>query len=401
MSTVELNKLLRGRQALVIDDERFSRSIICRFLLELGLSDVDQAKDGAEGLTRLATEGNTSSVVICDFNMPVMNGLQFLKSLRSGVQRSVRRDLPVIMLTGHSDHGLVGTAMSLDVDAFLVKPVSKVNLAGRLVHALSTAHDIKDSSAYAAVDVDRIAKRILSGVPSEKSKVEPEKNAAKRGQRVELALLKPHSTLSEDLVAPTGELLLATGVTLSPRMVQRLRELPSLGIDISAVRGAQPPLGGDGMTQTAEAIHLADFRGHLNAEHHPLRQRPAKLPRRCQAHRWGRCLGVPPCFHLYRAGIGTDAAGAAQFLGSPGEVKEPVFPPIGVLIDLHAELIAEHGAPRISGIEAPLKCRSRDQSKSSPTPMLTSRFSTLLPPSASPSYGIPPIERTESHSHHK
>lgn len=235
MSTVELSKLLRGRQALVIDDERFSRSIICRFLLELGLLETDQAKDGAEGLTRLATEGNASSLVICDFNMPVMNGLQFLKALRSGIQRSVRRDLPVIMLTGHSDHGLVGTAMALDVDAFLVKPVSKANLAGRLGHALSTTQDIKDASAYATVDVDKIAKRILSGAPAAKAKGAPEKEAAKRGQRVELAMLKPNTTLSEDLVAPTGELLLAAGVVLSPRMVQRLQELPSLGINISAV----------------------------------------------------------------------------------------------------------------------------------------------------------------------
>jgi CheY-like chemotaxis protein len=235
MSTVELSKLLRGRQALVIDDERFSRSIICRFLLEMGLLEADQAKDGAEGLTRLATEGNGSSLVICDFNMPVMNGLQFLKALRSGIQRSVRRDLPVIMLTGHSDHGLVGTAMALDVDAFLVKPVSKANLAGRLGHALSTTQDIKDSSAYAAVDVDKIAKRILSGAPVGKTKAASEPDVAKRGQRIEVALLQPHSVLSEDLVAPTGELLLAAGVTLSPRMVQRLRELPSLGINISAV----------------------------------------------------------------------------------------------------------------------------------------------------------------------
>lgn len=235
MSTVELSKLLRGRHALVIDDERFSRSIICRFLLEMGLLEADQAKDGAEGLTRLATEGNASSLVICDFNMPVMNGLQFLKALRSGIQRSVRRDLPVIMLTGHSDHGLVGTAMALDVDAFLVKPVSKSNLAGRLGHALSTVQDIKDASAYAAVDVDKIAKRILSGAPVAKAKAASEPDVAKRGQRVEVALLKPHSVLSEDLVAPTGELLLAAGVALSPRMVQRLQELPSLGINISAV----------------------------------------------------------------------------------------------------------------------------------------------------------------------
>lgn len=229
-----MKRLLQGRKALVIDDERFSRSIICRFLLELGLTEVDQAKDGAEGLNRLAMEGNGSNLVMCDFNMPVMNGLQFLKALRSGIQKSVRRDLPVIMLTGHSDHGLVGTAMALDVDAFLVKPVSKANLASRLSHALETTHDIKDVTAYAAIDVDKIAKRILSGAPATKAEAEP-KAPTHKGQRVELAQLKPQCTLSEDLVAPSGELLLAAGAILSPRMVQRLQELPSLGINISAV----------------------------------------------------------------------------------------------------------------------------------------------------------------------
>lgn len=234
---LEIQKGLRGRQVLVVDDERFSRSIIARFLFEMGLGDVTQAKDGAEALTKLADDGQDIALVICDFNMPVMNGLQFLKALRTGVQRAVRRDLPVIMLTGHSDHGLVGAAMALDVDAFLVKPVSKGNLESRLLHVVSATPEAKDIAVYNHVDVDRISDLLLRGKapPEPELKAKPAEEAGPRGRKITLLELEPRQVLAEDLVAPSGELLLAAGVALSQRMIQRLRELPSLGIPLEHV----------------------------------------------------------------------------------------------------------------------------------------------------------------------
>jgi CheY-like chemotaxis protein len=227
----DLSQILAERCVLVVDDERFSRSIICRFLNDLGRIESVQAKDGAEGLTMLAApEGAKIAAVVCDFNMPVINGLQFLKAIRTGLESRIPRDLPVVMLTGHSDLGLVGAALALDIDAFVVKPVSKSNLESRLTRALGDRQGIKASDIYTKIDVDSVSDRLLRGGGT---KANPA--VTHKGMRVPLSDLKTGSVLAEDLLAPSGDLLLAAGIAISERMVRRLQELPSLGVMLEHV----------------------------------------------------------------------------------------------------------------------------------------------------------------------
>ena len=235
---MDLSKLLKGQKVLVIDDEKFSRSIIVRFFSEFGDFPTVAAENGAEGLLHLAQQGDAIGVVVCDFNMPAVNGLQVLKAVRTGFN-GIRADIPVIMLTGHSDARLVGSAMALDVDAFLVKPVSKQTLVSRVAHALSGARTIKSPERCALVDIDIVTNALREEEAkkkrpaSEKSKAVPAAPAPAEpvGKEVLLDAVVPPVTLARDICSPDGTLLLSAGNAITPRLLDRLRELSSLGID--------------------------------------------------------------------------------------------------------------------------------------------------------------------------
>jgi CheY-like chemotaxis protein len=122
---------LSGKTALVVDDERFSRTIVAQQLKDMGALSVLMAGDGIEALDLMAKHGKLIAFVIADFNMPVMHGLELLKAIRIG-DGHVDRATPVAMVTGYSDKGLVDLALALDVNAFVIKPVSKESLEKRL-----------------------------------------------------------------------------------------------------------------------------------------------------------------------------------------------------------------------------------------------------------------------------
>jgi CheY-like chemotaxis protein len=152
MSRVEdLPRLLQGKRVLVIDDEKYSRSLVSDYLHDT--CQVVTANSGADGLVKLELQGRTIAAVICDFSMPGMNGLQVLKAIRTGFS-GIANDLPVFLLTAQADTRIVHTAMALGVDAFLVKPISKQILLGHLAQKLGAQRALKTPAKYALVNVD-------------------------------------------------------------------------------------------------------------------------------------------------------------------------------------------------------------------------------------------------------
>lgn len=219
---------LEKRKILVVDDERFSRSIVVRALTG---AEVVQAPDGAEGLQALINEPDQFALAICDFNMPVMDGLRFLKAVRSGLE-GIRHTLPVVMLTGNSDSGLVKAALMLDVDAFVVKPVAVTPLHSRIRHVLSQRQDLKPTLHYATINVEDVSAQLLSAAAALSHKQAPAKEeAAAQGIiKVGLAEIQPGAILARDIRAPAGQVLVAEGASLSDRLINRLKELNSMGV---------------------------------------------------------------------------------------------------------------------------------------------------------------------------
>jgi two-component system chemotaxis response regulator CheY len=213
---------LKDKSILVVDDEKFSRSIVARLVQPFA---VVEAGDGGFALHQLAATPGIG-VVLCDFNMPLMDGLTFLKEVRRGASK-VPHDLPVLMLTGHSDASLVQAALALDVDGFIVKPVSKATLEARLKHLLTKRNPIKEPGYYEGVNLTLVHYKLLSPAEAKTETVEPPPCP---GRRVKLEEAKPKEVLAADVCAPSGEVLLGEGIALSDRLIARLKELSAMGI---------------------------------------------------------------------------------------------------------------------------------------------------------------------------
>ena len=135
-------------RVLVVDDEDFYRSLILRMLDKIGFKEIDEAVDGAQAVTKLATF--KPDLIVLDIMMVPMNGLKFLKMLRIGMT-DAPADLPVIVLTGSDDGAHMGTALALDCDAFAKKDDDHDVIRDRILRVVSTPRTMKATDAYGAV----------------------------------------------------------------------------------------------------------------------------------------------------------------------------------------------------------------------------------------------------------
>ena len=113
--------------ALVVDDSRAMRSILTRLMTELGF-EVVQAGDGAEALAVLDA-GTRPDVVLVDWNMPVMDGLTFIKSVRTC---SELRGMTIMMVTTESEQGQIVRALAAGAHEYVIKPFTAEVIAAKL-----------------------------------------------------------------------------------------------------------------------------------------------------------------------------------------------------------------------------------------------------------------------------
>ena len=114
-------------RALVVDDSPPARLHVGRMLADLGF-EVYEAGHGGEALKVLTGLGPVELVVL-DWNMPVMDGLEFLKGLRA--DRAYDQVL-VVMATGNSDVSSIGTALQAGANEYVMKPFTAEDLVGKL-----------------------------------------------------------------------------------------------------------------------------------------------------------------------------------------------------------------------------------------------------------------------------
>ena len=113
---------------LVVDDSSTMRRIIVNTLARLGYKDVVQAADGVEAWDALQANPDIS-VVITDWNMPNMNGLELVKKIRAE-EKYV--DVPIIMVTTEGGKAEVITALKAGVNNYIVKPFTPQVLKEKL-----------------------------------------------------------------------------------------------------------------------------------------------------------------------------------------------------------------------------------------------------------------------------
>ena len=133
MNSRSLESRFAIAKVLVVDDEPYMRKVVRTLLESIGIQTVEEAGSASAGLDLIRRK--SPHVVILDWEMPGIDGAGFMRLLRSpGVAHA---DVPVIMLSGHSERSRVLEAMQLGVNEFLLKPVSSNALRERLVAVLA------------------------------------------------------------------------------------------------------------------------------------------------------------------------------------------------------------------------------------------------------------------------
>ncbi|SEA27838.1 Signal transduction histidine kinase [Desulfuromusa kysingii] len=116
---------LKGKKVLVIDDNSTSRLILDRYLESYGC-EVQLSSDAAVSLAHLSLHSNVD-LILTDYNMPDLNGQQFVENLRSSTEQLFKQ-LPIIMLSSHHTANYLETSQCLEIQGLLRKPVRKDDL---------------------------------------------------------------------------------------------------------------------------------------------------------------------------------------------------------------------------------------------------------------------------------
>ncbi len=110
---------------LLVDDSRTMRSIEKRILNDLGFTDITEACDGIDALSKVGAQ--TPDLLLVDWNMPNMDGLTFVKQCRSKGIKS-----PIIMVTTEGEKSRVVEAIKAGVNNYVVKPFTPEVLSERI-----------------------------------------------------------------------------------------------------------------------------------------------------------------------------------------------------------------------------------------------------------------------------
>lgn len=117
---------MAGKTCLIVDDSRVVRKVARRIMEELGFT-CDEAEDGKQACDTVAK--SMPALVLLDWNMPVMNGLDFLKSLRAMPNGG---EAKVVMCTTENDMSHIMTAMQEGANEYIMKPFDKEIVENKL-----------------------------------------------------------------------------------------------------------------------------------------------------------------------------------------------------------------------------------------------------------------------------
>ena len=128
--TIDLGRLT----VFVIDDQDYVRSIVTQLLRRLGVGKVQECDGGASALEMMGEV--KPDLIFCDIRMKPMDGIQFLREVRSG--KSVAdTTIPVIFLTSASARVTFDDAIKGDVSGYMVKPVSANDLKDKMISVMT------------------------------------------------------------------------------------------------------------------------------------------------------------------------------------------------------------------------------------------------------------------------
>jgi len=219
---------------LIVDDEPFQRRILREVLRSLGFLKMHEADSGQLAIAEMKKE--RFDLILSDVQMPGMNGLELLRQLRTG-QNGLARDTRFIIITSFSNTEVIGTAMALDVNGFLAKPIRIGVVIEKVDRALQESFQLCAKDEYESVSTSlpslgeaqrESAGAAVGGVA-----------ASETGEKmIPLMQLRPGMRVTKSVYTADGTLLIPTGTLLTGIFINRLW-------DVSSVL-------------TGELVHIAD-----------------------------------------------------------------------------------------------------------------------------------------------
>ena len=134
MTTRPVSPRIQALKVLIVDDEHYMRKVTRTILTAIGVKTVLEAPDGMAGLELARTQ--LPHLLIIDWEMPVIDGAQLVRMIRTPGEFPAP-DVPIIMLSAHSDHRRVVESARIGANEFVRKPVSIKTLEDRILAVIN------------------------------------------------------------------------------------------------------------------------------------------------------------------------------------------------------------------------------------------------------------------------
>ena len=131
-----VDEKFKSDKILVVEDDEASSTIIVRLLKQMGFTKIIQAENGNEGLSKLYL--NEISLIISDWRMPDMDGLEFFKRAK---KEALLEGIPFLMVSAENERGRVAEALKAGVNDYILKPVNLKVLSEKIEKLLSLQND--------------------------------------------------------------------------------------------------------------------------------------------------------------------------------------------------------------------------------------------------------------------
>lgn len=228
---------------LVVDDKPFYRDMAHTAVMRAGAGDVKHAASVDTALQILGRAGQAVDCIILDWDILPVSGLDLVRMIRTHAISRTPPETPVIILTGRADTEAVRAAKALDVNGFVLAPLSLEKLVKTIGNGISRTWTLQDAGVYARVPsltpslaapekrkggppsgviVPR-ARAAHGGVAGARSAQAHFRDRDLKNVRVcRLDDVQPGAILARDLHDGAGHLLLKAGAELKPPLLTRL-----------------------------------------------------------------------------------------------------------------------------------------------------------------------------------
>ncbi len=115
-------------RVLLVEDDAFAQRLAASVLKQLGVTRLVMVKDGQAAIDQLSLDDTQYDLIISDWNMPNVTGLDLLKHVRKTWE-----NMPFLMLTGNANEDFVRIAQANRVDAYIIKPFSPAQLKQKIM----------------------------------------------------------------------------------------------------------------------------------------------------------------------------------------------------------------------------------------------------------------------------